>query len=312
MEPVDLLKKYKDSVFTIDGAQDARKKLYRQSALEKTESVKPEEIAIRYEPDTGYMYVDASWLSGMVDEDFNDLETKFKQNIQYKGRININMMKGTFHEGTSTRVHVFDLITPSAKRILGNDPGRITYRNNLMRKTRRDMPAVAKAMEAFDMLDPLIKRGKNDLELQRELNAESRKLLKEARRLALGLKPIQRAKKPRERLAQLDAYIVENKPSFDVKRTYLLVEANVPHLRHIDKPAPNKHTKGLFRESVNLDATNHKRRVHVVIKDLKKEVPNYGNDVRYVCSQSTYVRYVNERDEIVGTTMYCAVFDLKK
>lgn len=71
-----------------------------------------------------------------------------------------------------------------------------------------------------------------------------------------------------------------------------------------DPSNQNQATYGLYKQTITLTATKPKRHYHLLAKTLKKEVPNYKDDVRFSHIQSTKIEY----DKNIGSVR-CAVFN---
>lgn len=315
MTPKTLLTQFPETLLTIDSTLDARRKDTKDQLLINDPTFDPSTVAMRFEVDRGLLFVDAAWMLTLTDENNLPLQETLQNNIQYRGKATIRMLRGTGHLAPAIDAHVFDLNLANAQRAIGlPTTQRIIVRNRLLKEHQHNMAAVAKAMEVVDTLDPLIIDKTVDKESMRHMLGEARRMLAEAKRLAAGLQPLKRVKKPRVHVHALDAYIMEckQKRAIDVKQTRLLVEAGVPYLTTTDKAPTIEEADllGLYKEHVNLDGTNHRRRLHLRISELKKHVPNYRHDYRYTTSHATYIRYIDADGTPRNTTLYCAVFDM--
>ena len=336
MEPKTLLTKHSDKTVTIDSTEDMRKKACRLNTPNTFFSIHPDSVAIRYEPDTGYMFVDASWLATELDDDNVPLLKSLQVNTQYKGTSSIRLLKGTGSSRPACRVHVFDLRAGSARRITRTSSGRVNLRSRLMREHHGDVAVVAKALALYDEADALIREPDENAEVMKQLLVDLKKERKALERLAGGMKPKSKRAKPKPvHLLALDQFIVESTKmqALDLNQVRLDQNARIPEFVRRDKPAPvsEENLRGVLKEHINLNGTNHTKRVHLKISELRKHVPNYRNDFRYVTSYATYARYKDEATEQnpttnqthknaeqnpttnqthKNTTLYCAVFDL--
>lgn len=318
MTPKNLLAMFPETLLTIDSTVDARKKNLRGKLLIDDPTFNPDTVAMRYEEDRGLLFVDAAWMATLTDDDNLPLQETLQKNLQYRGKASIRMLKGTGYIAAPVDVHVYDLMLANAQRVMGQPTTkRVATRNRLLKENQGDVAAVAKAMEVIDALDPLIVDKTIDKESMKYLLGEAKKMLNEAKRIASGMKPMKREKKPRVHLAALDQFILESKQLevIDVKQTRLVVEAGVPYLtdKDIIPTVSEESLRGLFKEHINLNGTNHTKRLYLKISELRKHVPNYRHDFRYVTSHCTYVRYreaAEQNQTHKNTTLYCAVFDM--
>lgn len=300
--PSELLTDFPQYVLTIDSTEDTRKLECRYNAL-KFKHINPDTIAIRHEPDTQYLFVDAAWL------DQDKAEDLF-QNTQYKGRTSMRLLKGTGLPANSVSVHVFDLRATSALRST-NRVKRDNYRRKLMRDLKGDIPAVAAKLAEYDELNKKLGAASTEESLL-ALKREIKTMLNTIKRVAEG-KPERRVLKKLGRMERVDNYIMELKNFNRLSRQGVAIkrENNVPHLRSIDFLA-GPDAQGVFKESINLNGTNHKRRVYIEAARIKKIIPNYRRDTRYITSHTTYIKHLDADGNPTTTNLYCAVFDLLK
>lgn len=317
MEPKALLAKHYDKTLTIHSTEDMRKKSCRLNTDNTFSSIDPDCIAIRYEPDTEYMFVDAAWLATELDEDNEPLLKSLQMNTQYKGPSSIRLLKGTGHVRPACKVHVFDLRAGSALRNTRTPTGRVNLRSRLMREHNGDVNIVARALALYDEADALIQEPDSDIEVMKQLMRDLKRERRALERLAGGMKPLKRAKSKRVHIPALDQFIVDSTQmrALDLNQVRLDQNARIPEFVRRDKPAPvsEEHLLGALKESINLNGTHHTKRVYLRISVLRRAIPNYRHDYRYVTSHSTYVRYKDSDDPHAphkNTTIYCAVFDL--
>lgn len=307
LTPIELLTMHPNLILTIDSTEDTRKTECRQN-FAKYADLNPGTIAMRYEPDTDYLFVDAGWLSP---EDAADL---FK-NTQYKGKTSIRLLKGTGHTTPACTAHVFDLKATSALRATHDKGRRDNYRRQLMRDLKGNIPAVAAKMAEFDARDEKLKHIDDSAERIRVLEALVKSLSNDILRMIEGKNPLtikrRQKTKPIGRLDALTTFIRNNKPSFSADITKLEITNRIPEHIHTLYLTPHKPI-GILKESINLDGTHHRRRLHIEAAAIKHIIPNYRRDIRYTTSHTTYIKHLDADGNPTTTNLYCAVFDLLK
>lgn len=304
--PTELLAAYPHLTLTINSTEDTRKTACKGNYA-KYAHLDPDALALRYEPDTDYLFVDASWLDQEIAEDL------FK-NTQYKGKSTVRFMKGTGHNVTTRTCHVFDLKATSALRTVDHVK-HSNYRRALLRDLKGDIPAVAEKMREFEESSKTITDTQDESLRLRLLQQRVKALEKDILRMLDGQNPISYKRSQRrkyEALGHMEAltnYIRNHKPSFSADVSKLEITNRIPEHRTLQYLTP--HTPlGVLKETTNTDGSNHKKRLYIAIHHLKKLIPNYRRDSRYITSQTTYIKHQDADGNPVTTNIYCAVFDL--
>lgn len=312
--PSDLLKDCAANLLTIDSSRDGRKRGAEQMAIDT------DTIALRYEPDTQYLFVDTSFLEGWLLDDGRPATEHLYQNTQYRGHATVRLLKGTGHSAPARSVQVFDMAAISAKRAGGTRRGRAAVRNKAMRETKRDMKAVAEATQLYDEIQmrqlAMGEQGAKakTLEAQRKLLRDMQATERRINRLMQGLKPVARPRKPRVRLPELTQHIKNllKQGAMTIQGHKLLVDKGKPTYTELDHLGKEHTLAGMHKESVNRNGKDHTSKIYLEVKKLKKLFPQYRSDARYTHSQSTYIKCLGAKGEVTGITRYCAVFDMLK
>lgn len=316
--PIDLLERYKSLLLTINSTEDARRS--DPAGLQRSQffSLNPDMVMLRYEPDTKRLVVDAEWLRMEWFNDNTPIATSLFRNTQYVGLGTARLLKGTGHSSRTKRVHVFDLSIVDAIRS-ENLKARENFRKNTLRKNKGDVRLTAEAMTKYDNLQWAMGTPTTHPDDMKFMLEQAKDVLKRLDRHALGLKPIQRKKKERERLLVIDNRMDTDwaRERLTLNRTYIGSRGGMPSLEKQEYYAPAEAVIGQIKETVNRNGSNHKKQLFIEVAVLKTEIAhNYRNDLRYTHSQSTYIktREVDAHgiERIVPRTLYCAVFDLLK
>lgn len=306
--PTDILAANPHLTLTINSTEDTRKVEFRDN-YNKYANLDPDSVAIRYEPDTEYMFIDSSWLD-------DDTAADLCKNTQYKGKTSVRLLKGTGHNVPTRIAHVFDLKATSALRATDHTK-RDNYRRSLMRDLNGNIPEVASKLAEFDLQEKNINAHESLEEQVYLLKRRVKSLQNDILRMLDGKNPISYQKRQRRkfeslgRMDSLTVYIRDHKPSFSYDISKIVVTNRIPehtHSQHLTPHAP----LGTLKETTNPDGSNHKKRLYISINHLKKIVPNYRRDCRYITSQTTYVKHLDADGNPTTTNIYCAVFDLLK
>jgi hypothetical protein len=304
LTPQDMIDTYPHMTLTINSTDDTRKKKYKDNYT-KFQHLDPSTIALRYEPDTDFLFIDASWLSP---EEAKDLFL----NTQYKGKTTVRLLKGTGHapeRNQTISAHVFDMKATSARRVLTDNTKRRGIRYKLMQELKGDVRAVAAKLQEYDAYDAKLDNEVDKDEKIRELKRQLARLRKDEIRRMEGYKPIKRNIQKLGKLESLDIFIQNNRNKISADITRIVVENRIPRYEKQQAFAEGN-AIGVLKESINLDGTNHKKKLALEVRAIKTKIPNYRRDSRYTTSQSVYVKHKGADGSLQTKIIYCACFDL--
>ena len=321
MNPADFLQTYPSNLLTIDSTWDYRKKSLRSQIDQKYSRLDTSQIALRYEPDTNWLFIDSSWL-GEPEALDTDMAQIFRCS-QFMGVKTMRLLKGTGQDDSPRRVYVFDLqkIPTQVQTITGKK--RRAELNRALRESRRNIAVVAREMQFKDEFDQRLgmipasfreaikeelaglKRLNNDLLRQIEMRdkiiieLETGKPPKAKRRVATKDKACH----------ALDTFIKKNDQHF----VRITRKIDVTGLVSTHEPVPEyAEVYGVLKDTITLLGRNHKVQAYIradVLREAGIRPSVYRRDPRYVCSQSTYIK---NRPDGEAVTRYCAVFDMRK
>lgn len=332
LTPAMMLDGYRPNLLEINSRMDSRVAAQaetRERLYGEGSDFEPDEIGIRYEPDTNRLYVDATWLRQVTIEESltgNEYINELRRGTQYVGEFSMSLLKGTGHTRPPKTCLLFDMNRACAPSVKTRNRTEAT----------RDLARMHKADPNYiNMVNPLLDKLRviqNEIK-DNEIDADTAKYLIESirkeRKLLERIKfkrvtdvrtvQIRRQSPKKERLKlNIMAYAKE-----------LLGTDNLM-VRQIvqDKDAPEGHREVIV-DAIGevlgyLKQDRSERRLYLVVSHLKKAIPNYRKDYRYTHSQTTYLtelhddptlshHYAADRLRIpTKLNKYCAVFDLKR
>lgn len=321
MNPDDFLRTYPSNLLTIDSTWDYRKKALRSQIDQKYSGLDVSKIAIRYEPDTSWMFIDCGWLG---EPEVLDADTaQIFQCSQFMGVKTMRLLKGTGHDDAPRRVYVFDLkkIPTKVQTLVGKK--RRAELNRALRNSKRNMAVVAREMQFKDEFDrrlgliPASFRDaiKEELAGLKRLNHDLLKQVEVRDKIILSLETGKPPKAKRRVVAKdrvcnaLDTFIQKNKQHF-VKMSRKIDVTGLVNTH--DPVSDGVDVYGVLKDTITLLGRQHKVQIYIradVLREAGIMPSMYRRDPRYVCSQSTYIKNKKDGEAI---TRYCAVFDMKK
>ena len=334
--PRDIMRIHRPHLLEINSNMDGRTEAQRETRdllYGEDSDFEPEEIGMRYEPDTQRLYIDAKWLRRITIEETltgNEYLNELKRCTQYMGVLTMRLLKGTGCNTAASSCLLFDLnraCAPSVKtrnrtenaRELGRahlaDPNFINMTNPLLDRLR--------VMER-EVKDE-IRAGTIDLDAAKYILENARKERKLIERIKYGkttdVRTVRVSKQiPKRNRAKLNIMaLAKELASTDNLMVRQIVQ---------DIHAPEGHREVIV-DAVGevlgyLKQDRKERKLYLVVSHLKKHIPNYRRDYRYTHSQTTYLTELHDDPTLTHhyaadrlrvphkLNKYCAVFDLKR
>ena len=329
--PKIMMEGYRPNLLEINSHMDSRLSAQaetRERLYGEGSDFEPDEIGIRYEPDTQRLYIDANWVRKVNIEEAgqgHEYITELRRGTQYVGEFSMSLLKGTGHVRPPKTCLIFDMnraCAPSAK---------VRNRTEATRDFARSHRADPEYAYRVDPLLDRLKTLQNEIR-DKEIDLDTAKYLFEG---------IKKERKLLERLKfkkATDVRTVSNPATPKKTRLKLNIMALAKDLAATDNlmvrqlvqdiESPDGHREVIV-DAVGevlgyLKQDRKERKLYLVVSHLKKKIPNYRRDYRYTHSQTTYLTELHDdpalthhyaADKLRLThklNKYCAVFDLKR
>ena len=332
LTPKMMMDGYRPNLLEINSHMDSRVAAQaekRESLYGEGSDFEPDEIGIRFEPDTNRLYIDARWLRKITVEESlmgHEYVNELRRNTQYVGEFSMSLLKGTGHTRAPKTCLIFDMNRACAPSVKTRNKTEAT--RDLARSHLADP-------EYINAVNPLLDRLRvlrNEI-TDNEIDHDTAKYL---------LEGIRKERKLLERIKFKRVTDVRQMPTLrkppKKERTKLNIMAYAKELANSDnlmvrqivqdKDAPEGHREVIV-DAVGevlgyLKQDRLERKLYLVVSHLKKAIPTYRRDYRYTHSQTTYLtelhddptlshHYAADRLRIpTKLNKYCAVFDLKR